>query len=338
MARVRPFTALTGFAGPLAPRGRPGAFTATAVALVLAGQVAAPGGPKDGGASVRGRTLQIIAYVPDYRVATIPLSVGASVTDLIFFSIEPKPTGALNTRRLGARSLRKLHEIRRRYKNRLLVAVGGWGRSSGFAAVATRKQPRQRFVEELTRWCVDHRFDGADFDWEHPANKREEEAYAVLLADVRRAFGPKRLLLSLTLAPWEDPGPSAYAAADRVQVMSYDHEEARHSTLEQARTDVDALVTRGVPRQKLCLGVPLYGRDMKDRNRVVAYGDLMRKYKPAPEVDEVGGIYFNGIGTVRRKARYAKQSGLGGIMIWELGQDTRGETSLLRAVRQALSE
>src|SRR5947209_17488928 len=117
MARVRPFTALTGFAGPLAPRGRPGAFTATAVALVLAGQVAAPGGQKDGGASVRGRTLQIIAYVPDYRVATIPLSVGARVTDQILFSTDRNRSVALNTRRLRAKYPRELHDVRRRSRN-----------------------------------------------------------------------------------------------------------------------------------------------------------------------------------------------------------------------------
>ena len=32
---------------------------------------------------------------------------------------------------------------------------------------------------------------------------------------------------------------------------------------------------------------------------------------------------FNGAGTIREKVRYAKQLGLGGVMIWEAGQDCR---------------
>ena len=43
-------------------------------------------------------------------------------------------------------------------------------------------------------------------------------------------------------------------------------------------------------------------------------------------------VYYNGVGTIKKKARYAKKN-LGGIMIWELTMDTASKSkSLLQAI------
>ena len=73
---------------------------------------------------------------------------------------------------------------------------------------------------------------------------------------------------------------------------------------------------------------------MKDAKTEMTYAEIVRKYKPAPEVDEAGDVYFNGIETIRQKTRYAREKGLGGVMVWELGQDADGKASLLGAVRE----
>ena len=41
------------------------------------------------------------------------------------------------------------------------------------------------------------------------------------------------------------------------------------------------------------------------------------------QTDEVGGYYYNGRATIGAKVRLARQLGLGGVMIWEVGQDCR---------------
>jgi GH18 family chitinase len=41
--------------------------------------------------------------------------------------------------------------------------------------------------------------------------------------------------------------------------------------------------------------------------------------------DERGKLGFNGKDTIREKVMYAKKMGLGGVMIWEAGQDCRVE-------------
>ena len=48
----------------------------------------------------------------------------------------------------------------------------------------------------------------------------------------------------------------------------------------------------------------------------------------------MGGFALNGKATVQAKTRFARDSGLGGVMVWELGQDARDpELSLLEAIR-----
>ncbi len=313
--------------------------TMATLLLTLSAIGAPPGEQAEPGPSAKpGRAFVVVGYVPDYRLAALDPAVGALVTDLIFFSIQPKPTGELDASRLTDKRLAKLVEMRKGRKNRLLVAVGGWGRSKGFAVVATDENARKLFVSNLTKFCLDNKFDGADFDWEHPANKAEEKAYATLLADVKRAFRPKELLVTVALADWQDPGPTAYEAVDRIHIMAYDHEGERHSTWEQAKADVKKFLDRGVAKEKLCLGLPFYGRVMKDHKIEMSYADIFKKHKPLPDVDEAGGVYFNGVSTIRRKARYARETGLGGVMVWELGQDTDGTGSLLRAIHEAVAK
>jgi chitinase len=100
---------------------------------------------------------------------------------------------------------------------------------------------------------------------------------------------------------------------------------------------VDQIAGQGAPRRKICLGVPFYGRDMKQFEQSQTYSEIARRYHPAPDVDEVEGVYFNGIRTIQQKARYARENNLGGLMVWELGQDTTDDTSLLRTIHAVMS-
>lgn len=302
-------------------------------------------GLMESGADVRASaasTFQTVAYLPDYRALTLapaapPLN---NLTDLIFFSLEPTPSGGLDGARLTSAVTARLQaiktqSIKRRRPLRLWVALGGWERSAGFAPVATDPAKRPLFVRALTLFCLRHGFDGADFDWEHPANAAEEAGYAALLAETHRAFAPHALRLSVTMAPWQKISPVAIAAVDAVNLMAYDH-PARHSTFAQAQADVAGFLGQGVPPQKLCLGLPFYGRSIAHPDTALAYADIARRYHPAPGVDEVNGMYFNGPATIQQKTRYALARHLGGVMVWELGQDAPGDGSLLKAIHRVV--
>jgi GH18 family chitinase len=131
------------------------------------------------------------------------------------------------------------------------------------------------------------------------------------------------------------PDPSlplaSFAVVDRVHIMSYDR-DAQHSTYEQAVKDLQLFIDAGLPPEKLILGIPFYGRNTQPPYRVLAYNEIVRQYHPAFNVDEVDGMYYNGIETVQHKTCYALSKSAGGVMIWELAHDTLDETSLLQKI------
>ena len=282
--------------------------------------------------------FRVVAYLPDYRVQALDRAAPAlnDLTDLLFFSLEPTPEGGLDAARLTPAILAKLQAVKRRHALRLWVAVGGWERSAGFAPVATDPVKRRLFAAALMLFCLSHGFGGADLDWEHPANVPEEAGYAALLAETRRAFAPHGLRLSVTMAPWQKLAPNGIAAVDSVNLMAYDH-EGRHSTFAQSQADVAGFLHQGVPPRKLVLGLPLYGREIAHTDTALSYADILNKYHPAPAVDEAGGLYFNGPTTIRQKTQAALAQHLGGVMVWEIGQDAPGDGSLLKAIHQVVA-
>lgn len=275
----------------------------------------------------------VAGYLPDYRVDEIDPAAAESLTDLIYFSIQPSAEGEVQAAKLSAATLEKLQSLKRRGKLRLLVALGGWDRSQGFAPMASNAQTRRNFVANLTAFCRERHFDGVDFDWEHPANRAEEEAYAALLVETSEAMHREHKIVTIAMAAWQHLEPKAFAAVNRIHLMAYDHDGRRHSTFERAQADVERLIEQGVEPAKICLGLPFYGRGMDDRSQVKTYAELAAKGDLAADVDEAAGIYFNGPATVQKKTRYARDLGLAGVMIWELGQDAPGASSLLRAIK-----
>ncbi|MEW6349900.1 MAG: glycoside hydrolase family 18 protein [Thermodesulfobacteriota bacterium] len=281
------------------------------------------------------RPFRIVGYLPEYRLKAIQSTWGEYLTDIIYFSVEPKETGDLDTSRLNERALRDLRALAPRKRMRILIAVGGWGRSKGFAAMATNETRRRDFVRRLTAFCTKHALDGADLDWEFPRGKEEEEAYCGLIVELAEAFRPERLLLTAAIRDQSRLSRDAYRALNYVHLMSYDR-LGRHATYAHSIEGVERQLVLGVPKEKLCLGVPFYGRHVSDHADVRPYKNIVKNHRPVPDVDEVAGIHFNGIATIQRKARFARDKGLGGVMIWELGQDTTDHTSLLRAVYRSI--
>ncbi len=202
------------------------------------------------------------------------------------------------------------------------------------SAMTADSKTRKKFVEKIAEYVHENKLNGVDFDWEFPQNEAEFHNYISLLEEVKTDFGPKGLTVSVALSPDSDFPLKEYAVVDRIHIMSYDR-QPHHSTYEQTVQDLQKFIDAGIPRKKLVLGVPFYGRAISPSYTEEAYTDIMAKYHPAPGVDEINGIYFNGVDTIKRKTCLAINEKIGGVMIWELAQDTRDDTSLLKSIRQA---
>jgi GH18 family chitinase len=308
-------------------------LVATALVIVIvpwfrvAADVQAPGGDR------RRADFLVVGYLPDYRLDSFDPERARLLTDLIYFSIQPDATGGINSDRIRPDILAALRRAKEAHDTRLTLCVGGWERSRAFPALAASRNAREQFAKNLVAFCAKNHFDGVDVDWEHPRNEAEQQNYATLLVELKAAFQPRHLSLSIAMAGWQDIPAKGLAAVDRIHLMAYDA-DGRHSTPEFAEAEVARLVKKGAPREKICLGLPFYGRSIQGRSKTMTYADLVDKYRPAADVDEVDGLYFNGATTIERKTRYALDHKLAGVMVWEIGQDAKGEHSLLRAIRR----
>jgi chitinase len=272
--------------------------------------------------------FQIIGYLPDYR--DVNVDWGNCLTDILYFSAEPTDDGSLDSSRLTEDVLSNLLLMKQRYGTHVYVSLGGDQRSGSFSAVTTQADLRNTFVQSLIHFGTDHQLDGFDFDWEFPSTAAELDGYIGLMQAVQ-AGGFK---VTVALAPSEDIPASRFAFADRIHIMSYDR-GSRHSTYEQAVQDTQLFIDAGLDPKKLALGIPFYGRNMQSPHDEMTYADILSTYHPSPELNEEDGIYYNGPDMVQKKTCFARQAGLGGVMIWELGQDSPADGSLLKAIHTA---
>ena len=282
-------------------------------------------------AAERPSPLRIAGYLPDYRLEQVDSAQWDGLTDLILFSAQPTAAGELDLGTLKAAPWSKLLTWKTAHRKRLILAVGGWDRSGGFAPMAKDDLLRGKFVAAAVELCLQRRLDGMDLDWEHPQDAAEQTSYSRLIQDLKRAFEPHGLTLSVTMAGWQKLPPDALEAADWIQIMAYDH-DGRHSTVVGATRDLELVLAQKAAAGKVILGLPFYGRKIADRNQAITYGEVRKKYHPAPHIDEVEGWYFNGPTTIRQKIALVRERKLAGVMIWELGQDAAGQESLLKVI------
>ena len=271
----------------------------------------------------------VIGYLPDYRELN-PIWTD-SLTDIIYFSAEPRADGTLDTSRLSKDTWQSLLQLKAERGLRLHLSIGGWERSAGFAPMTADPLTRQKFIGALTGFALAHHLDGVDFDWEFPRGKAEFENYISLLTETKEAFAKHNLLVSVALTPDPNFPLAELAIVDRVHLMSYDR-AAKHATFEQAMDDVRLFLDAGIPAEKIILGVPFYGRNTSPPYKVLSYEEIMSRYSPPSAVDEVDGIYFNGLDTIQRKVCFALDENLGGVMVWELAHDAIDSNSLLQRI------
>ena len=270
----------------------------------------------------------VVGYLPNYRVEQIRAERLRPVTDLVYFGIKVPPAGQLPGNPVEGDVLRKLKKLKSELDCRLLLCVGGWGRSEQFAAVCADDQQRSRLVKGLLQYCRSNGFDGVDYDWEHPEGQSQIDSYTQLLADTKQQFGPHRLLVTVALAGWQDIGRRGYDSIDRLHLMSYDH-EFPHATMAKSIVDIERQTEQGCPARRIALGMPFYGRDKSGHAK--GYAELARGQ--SEESDLVDGYALNGRATIVAKTRLAKRRKLAGVMIWELGLDAPDpQHSLLQAI------
>lgn len=275
----------------------------------------------------------VAGYLPDYRMSEWSKETGP-VTDLILFGISAPASGAFDPSAIAMQHIATVREVKANNLCRLLFTVGGWNKSEGFAALAGDSQLRTQFVHDAREFCRKNGFDGIDYDWEHPEGADQIRAFGELLAETHSEFAKHGLIVTIAQAGWQNLGTKAYQSVDRVHLMAYDHDFPQ-ATFDKTKADVERLLKAGCPRNKIVLGLPLYGRNKEGEAKTFA--QLAESSSFDADVSVVDGFAFNGPTLIGRKVQLAKEQGLAGVMIWELGQDARGSRSLLKVLGRSLN-
>lgn len=282
-------------------------------------------------------SLGVSGYLPEYRMAAeggYDFARAEGLREVLFFSVEPDAVGTVPIKPEVGAMLKKAREQTKARGIRLTLCVGGWGRSKGFAAMSANPESRKVFVSEMVRLAGEYGLDGIDLDWEHPTGEVENANAGLLAGELGTALDAIDVELSSAVAEWQALPKAYFEALDQVNLMAYDA-DGKHSTMEYAKAAVDTVVKRGAAPGKIVLGLPLYGRKIADAREAMSVGEILTKFAPGEGVDEVGGYYFNSGKTLEEKVRFARERGLAGVMVWELGQDAVGPGALLPRVVSA---
>ncbi len=305
--------------------------------LYLYPQAASPTGIQEDRTQGPLAGLEVVGYLPSYKIPTLEASQVRHLTDLVYFTLAPRDDGSLYQDILTPEKVDFLRKVKKEFGTRILIGVTDHNRQGALATISKKPLLRHEFAVRLVAFLEAKGFDGADFDWEYPRTE-DLDSYAELLDEIHRQFAPLGLRLSVAVSPTRPLTRAGYDAVDRVHAMIYD-DYGQHSTLENSAAHVQEMVDQGVSPSKLLLGVPFYGRGYTNHgpawSSAVSYKTLRQRYQLTPTQDTVSGYYFNGKDTIRRKVEFAKAAGLSGVMVWEIGQDTSDDSSLLGAITEA---
>lgn len=236
---------------------------------------------------------------------------------------------------------------------KVLIAVGGWEYNNQilentFIQATSTDAKIQSLTNAIVALVNQYGFDGVDMDWEHPRRGTTDMQYQKLMLSLSNALKPQgKLLTSAVLSGvnadgviyWDSAAhtDAVLNAVDWINVMAYDGGDGdRHSSYQFAvNCGLYWRETRNMPAAKVVLGVPFYGRPSW-----ASYDQILQANPNAynTDVSMINGMeaHYNGIPTIKSKTIWAKQN-LGGVMMWEISQDTLDRSkSLLTAIGEVI--
>lgn len=308
----------------------------------------------------------IVAYLPTWKM---PYNVlWSKITHLCLAFGLVQSDGSLNTTEVT--KYKSVIDDAHLNNVKVLLSVGGGG-TTNFSSAILNEKNRSRLVDNIVNAITALVIDGVDIDFEeweggtggassNDIVKRTalEETYRLL----RNKLGSKKIITAAVSGSWDNGGWGYYNCynntmheyLDFVSLMIYDEtgpwsgsNVGSHSSWNFYVNSINHwLKNRKLPKEKLIAGVPFYGYEFKSSNDATAatslsYADILLKYsdQEAHLKDNIGLIYYDGIPTIEKKTKYAKENLLGGIMFWEITQDTYNiDKSLLETIYKTLKK
>lgn len=307
---------------------------------------------------------KVVGYLPMWAMPYMPDWKSLTHLCLAFGTVQSD--GTIDTEAVCTN--RYIIDEAHKHDVKVLLSIGG-GSSKSFSSVILDKKKRGILIKNLKKNIDELGLDGIDVDYEEweggraGASKLDLErrkALESLYKELRGAVGSHKLITAAVNASWDNGGFGTYNCfnntmhqyLDFVSLMIYDKTGPWSGTVTGPHSDWEFftnaihhwLNNRKLPKGKLIAGVPFYGYKFSSKHRAddaqaLPYKKILDLY-PEQDVhlkDSVGLLYYDGIPAIKRKAEYVKGQHLGGIMFWEITQDTKDtDKSLLNQIYTVL--
>ncbi|KAH9213922.1 family 18 glycosyl hydrolase [Leptodontidium sp. 2 PMI_412] len=232
-------------------------------------------------------SARYVMYVDQFHLTDLPNKTVAAGIDTVIMafansSLFVSPAGNYTP-------FESVSTMRSRFDNgtKILIALGGWADTDGFSAGAATEASRTDFAKNVANMINNLGFDGVDIDWEYPGGNGADykqnpnsgkvsqiETYPLLLAAIRNAIGPNKLLSIATpalerdmIAYTAEKAPAIWESLDFVNIMTYDLMNRRDNVTKH-HTDVAGslasvshyLDVLSLPPAKANLGFAFYAK------------------------------------------------------------------------------
>ena len=327
------------------------------------------------GSTVNAGNHRVAGYYPAWLHDAYPADAVnvAALTHVIYAFSWPREDGTLAS--YAYPSYPELTDRVHEAGKTMMVSLGGGGLSGGFAAATADMRIRAMFIANVLAFCDQHGFDGVDIDWEYPQDENERNNMTSLVRELRAATAGRLEPFVITVAitgassaedHWDIRALTPYV--DWFNVMHYNYSGtwssvAGHNAPLFPRSDLGLTgsihrnvifltETVNVPREKILVGIPFYGRQFKASGLYAAstggehllYNDIasmlwsgewlpmwddISKASYAVSNNKTLVLVYDDERSVEGKCEYVIENDLGGVMIWALGYDYLGDEAPL---------
>ncbi|KAI1794157.1 glycoside hydrolase [Ganoderma leucocontextum] len=269
-------------------------------------------------------------------------------------------------------NFKAIYKLKQQHRHlKVILSIGGWTYSPHFHPVVVNPALRSKFVASSIRLLEDHGLDGLDIDYEYPQNDEQARGYVALLRELRagldahasRKGANYRFLLTIAAPCGTDNYKKLHVremdqSLDFWNMMAYDfagswdkvtgHQANLFGGQLSVSQAINWYIDQGVPRDKIVVGMPLYGRSFMNTDGPGApyqglgpgsweQGTYDYRALPLPgsyvfqddkivaswtyDYNKKEMVSFDSEQVAHWKGEWIRREGLRGSMFWELSGD-----------------